>query len=75
MPLRGSNHSPRVQDEAPFFDTLAELDDWASKPARRLNGIVDYHPRRPEVEGLSENRHGKLLVISIVLSQRPVGIS
>ncbi|OSX60714.1 glycoside hydrolase family 85 protein [Postia placenta MAD-698-R-SB12] len=72
MPLRGSNHSPRVQDKAPFFDTLTELDDWASKPARRLNGVVDYHPRRP-IEGRSAEQHGKLLVISIVLSQHPGG--
>ncbi|CAL1702973.1 unnamed protein product [Somion occarium] len=61
MPLRGSNHSPLVSDEAPYFKTLADLDEWMDKGRPRLNAILPYHPRNP-VNGVVSGSKGKLLV-------------
>lgn len=60
MPLRGVGHSKLVGDEAPFFDSLAELDAWFTQPHSKLAGVFRYQPR-PPVKGQSDNR-GKLLV-------------
>ena len=60
MPLRGENHSSAVSDEAPYFTSLAALDDWANL-ARSQSGVLQYTPRSELAEGGSKNR-GKLLV-------------
>ncbi|EIN04359.1 hypothetical protein PUNSTDRAFT_55625 [Punctularia strigosozonata HHB-11173 SS5] len=60
MPLLGTDHSILVKDEAPFFRSLAELDDWASKPSPKLGAVLPYTPRRP-VPG-PQAHQGKLLV-------------
>lgn len=60
MPLRGVGHSGLVGDEAPYFDSLAELDAWFTQPRRKLTGVLPYQPR-PHIEGQSNDR-GKLLV-------------
>ncbi|KAI6040983.1 glycoside hydrolase family 85 protein [Pisolithus marmoratus] len=58
MPLRGVGHSKLVGDEAPFFDSLAELDAWFTQPHPKLAGVFKYQCRPLEQ---SDNR-GKLLV-------------
>lgn len=60
MPLRGVGHSKLVGDEAPFFDSLEDLDAWFTQPHSKLAGVFEYRPR-PLVNGQSDNR-GKLLV-------------
>ncbi|KAL4067151.1 glycoside hydrolase family 85 protein [Scleroderma yunnanense] len=60
MPLRGVGHSRLVGDEAPYFDSLAEVDAWFTQPRRKLTGVLHYQPR-PHIEGKSSSR-GKLLV-------------
>lgn len=60
MPIRGAHHSPLIGDEAPYFKTLQELDEWASTPTVKLTGCLPYRPRS-DLHILSENR-GKLLV-------------
>ncbi|KAI6119223.1 glycoside hydrolase family 85 protein [Pisolithus thermaeus] len=60
MPLRGVGHSKLVGDEAPFFDSLADLDAWFTQPHSKLAGVFEYQPRLA-VSGQSDNR-GKLLV-------------
>ncbi|KAH9950117.1 glycosyl hydrolase family 85-domain-containing protein [Amylocystis lapponica] len=63
MPLRGSAHSPRSSDDAPYFRTLADLDEWASTPSAKLNGVLEYRARSPmAAEGLPSDNRGKLLV-------------
>jgi mannosyl-glycoprotein endo-beta-N-acetylglucosaminidase len=59
MPLRGKGHLPLVGDDAPYFQSLAALDDWASTPAQKLAGVLPYKPRSAVI-GTSEHR-GKLL--------------
>ncbi|KAI0637540.1 glycosyl hydrolase family 85-domain-containing protein [Trametes polyzona] len=64
MPLKGSNHSTLVSDEAPYFKSLSDLDAWAQAPAspRKLRGVLPYTPRK-YTEGVSDvNTGGKLLV-------------
>ncbi|EKM58962.1 glycoside hydrolase family 85 protein [Phanerochaete carnosa HHB-10118-sp] len=60
MPLRGTTHSHLVGNEAPYFQTLQALDDWASTPTAKLTGCLPYIPRS-DVQASSEQR-GKLLV-------------
>ncbi|KIP07565.1 glycoside hydrolase family 85 protein [Phlebiopsis gigantea 11061_1 CR5-6] len=59
MPLRGAAHSPLAGDEAPFFRSLADLDEWASKPTAKLTGCLPFKPR-PSVSDTANHR-GKLL--------------
>ncbi|KAI0640580.1 glycosyl hydrolase family 85-domain-containing protein [Trametes meyenii] len=65
MPIAGINHSSWIGDDAPYFNTLADLDQWACKEAfgsRTLRGVLPYTPRGA-TEGLSEaDNQGKLLV-------------
>ncbi|KAH0839344.1 glycoside hydrolase family 85 protein [Lanmaoa asiatica] len=60
MPLRGEGHSDLVRDEAPYFNSLAELDTWFAQPHDKLSGVLPYQPR-PYIDGQSDSR-GKLLV-------------
>lgn len=63
MPLRGENHSPAVNDDAPFFRTLADLDVWAATAnfAKPLSNVLSYTPRsNTEVDHTGSR--GKLLV-------------
>ncbi|KAI0915545.1 hypothetical protein AcV5_003735 [Taiwanofungus camphoratus] len=60
MPLRGATHSKAVRDDAPYFESLADLDEWASKPSAKLSGVMEYRPRRP-VKGVDSETRGKLL--------------
>ncbi|KAI0755992.1 glycosyl hydrolase family 85-domain-containing protein [Irpex lacteus] len=64
MPLRGENHGSAVGDEAPFFTSLAALDDWAATAnfARPLSGVLPYTPRSNFHGNGETNRAGKLLV-------------
>ena len=62
MPIRGTNHSALISDDAPFFRSLSDLDDWAATPARKLEGVLPYVPRS-DAEGVSHAAtRGKLLV-------------
>ncbi|RPD70370.1 hypothetical protein L226DRAFT_230881 [Lentinus tigrinus ALCF2SS1-7] len=62
MPIRGSNHSALIADEAPYFRSLADLDDWAATPTKKLEGVLPYVPRS-EAEGVSGSAtRGKLLM-------------
>ncbi|KAI0751806.1 glycosyl hydrolase family 85-domain-containing protein [Daedaleopsis nitida] len=60
MPLRGAQHSCLVSDDAPFFRSLAELDEWATNPVPKLEGVLSFTPRSG---GETENaiNRGKLL--------------
>jgi mannosyl-glycoprotein endo-beta-N-acetylglucosaminidase len=60
MPIVGINHSIAVKEEAPFFKSLAELDEWSAKPHPKLDGVLPYTPR--SAGAASEQHHGKLLV-------------
>lgn len=60
MPLRGTGHGKLVGDEAPYFKSLAELDQWASLPHEKLMAVLEYQARPQLAESL--NRRGKLLV-------------
>lgn len=60
MPLHGVNHSDIARGDVQYFKCLADLDAWASKPRRKLDGVLRYVARRPDTA--SDNR-GKLLVI------------
>jgi hypothetical protein len=51
--------------EKPYFESLEELDLWAASPAKKLDGILQYHPRRPVNEA---GNRGKLLVKGISLN-------
>jgi len=59
MPLQGTGHGKFVGDEAPYFESLAELDQWASRPHEKLMAVLEYQAR-PQAE--SSNDKGKLLV-------------
>ena len=62
MPLRGNEFGSSVQDEAPFFESLALLDDWVNKKEHsKLDGVLSYHPRKA-VDGIITENKGKLLV-------------
>lgn len=65
MPLYGTNHSPLVQDDAPFFVTLAELDTWGTRIPQALSGVLPYVERKTSAEG--SGSQGKLLVSSCKL--------
>lgn len=60
MPLRGTGHGKLVGDEAPYFESLDELDQWASLPHEKLMAVLEYQARPQFAESL--NRKGKLLV-------------
>lgn len=60
MPLRGETHSDLVKDEAPYFESLAELDAWFTQPHDKLLGVLPYQPR-PRIDDHSDSR-AKLLV-------------
>ncbi|TFY78802.1 hypothetical protein EWM64_g5206 [Hericium alpestre] len=57
MPLRGKEHPPSFKDNAPFFDSLADLDVWLEKPTGKLRGTIGF----PD-DHIPTDRHGKLLV-------------
>lgn len=61
MPLRGTGHPKFVGDEAPYFESLTELDQWASHPHEKLMGVLEYHARPQCAESSNLNR-GRLLV-------------
>lgn len=61
MPLQGTGHGKLVGDEAPYFESLAELDQWASRPHEKLMAVLEYHAR-PQCAESSSNNRGKLLV-------------
>lgn len=63
MPLRGTDHSSKVQQDAPYFKTLEELDLWAATPSKNLSGVLGYKPLR-KVDGLESEHRGKLLVMA-----------
>lgn len=63
MPLRGTDHSSKVQQDAPYFKTLEELDLWAATPSKKLSGVLGYNPLR-KVDGLESEHRGKLLVMA-----------
>jgi hypothetical protein len=57
MPLAGSTHSALSKDDAPYFTTLTELDEWADTHPSKLEGVVPYP------EGVdSSSQQGRLLV-------------
>ncbi|TFK53326.1 hypothetical protein OE88DRAFT_1240776 [Heliocybe sulcata] len=63
MPLRGPDHASIVTGEAPYFKSLAELDDWILTPAsyKALDGLLKYISRG-KVHGLPEEPRGQLLI-------------
>ncbi|KZT23206.1 glycoside hydrolase family 85 protein [Neolentinus lepideus HHB14362 ss-1] len=63
MPLRGSSHDTAVTGEAPYFESLAELDEWSLTPhmRKKLDGLIAYTPRA-KVQGHFEKPRGQLLV-------------
>ena len=64
MPIRGANHSALVSDEAPFFRSLSDLDDWAASPHKKLDGVLPY-VTRTNTQGVADAAtRGKLLVRS-----------
>jgi len=67
MPLRGTGHSKLVGNDAPYFESLAELDAWAAMPAKKLTGVLGFQASRP-IEGLESEHRGKLLVSAHVQS-------
>jgi mannosyl-glycoprotein endo-beta-N-acetylglucosaminidase len=69
MPRRGTPNDYRlVVDEAPYFDSLDDLDKWAAKPTNKLTGVLEYVPsgRDYNVRGLPCDSGGKLLVRSFL---------
>ncbi|KAH9936857.1 glycosyl hydrolase family 85-domain-containing protein [Epithele typhae] len=61
MPIEGTNHSPSVSDQDPFFDSLTELDQRAPLVSK-LEGVLPYTPRT-DVDGFPRaSTTGKLLV-------------
>lgn len=63
MPIRGTTHTQLVSDEAPFFRSLLDLDEWAATPAARLESVLPYVPRIGEFAGVTNAAaRGKLLV-------------
>ena len=67
MPLRGTGHSQSVFDEAPYFTSLSQLDDWADKSVAKLYGVLPY-VQRSKMAGNKASQQGKLLVNRIALS-------
>ena len=67
MPLRGSGHSKSVGDEAPYFETLADLDAWAATPSKKLGGVLGFQQSQSRDQAESEHQ-GKLLVQILSLS-------
>ena len=61
MPLRGEGFGPSVSDEAPYFENLVSLDEWADKEHNKLDGVLAYYPRKA-VDGIITGNKGKLLV-------------
>lgn len=65
MPLRRSSHSEVASGEAPYFKSLADLDDYASTGShaftKRLTGVLRYTPRG-KVQGVADDGRGQLLV-------------
>jgi len=55
MPLLGISQPA----DAPYFDSLSELDSWAARSSKKLAGILQYCARHPIVDG---DKQGKLLV-------------
>jgi mannosyl-glycoprotein endo-beta-N-acetylglucosaminidase len=65
MPLRGTGHSKLVGDEAPYFESLAELDAWAATASKKLSGVLGFQPNR-QIDGLDKEHRGKLLVNKLI---------
>ena len=61
MPLRGEGFGSYVSDEAPYFENLSSLDEWADKEHNKLDGVLPYYPRKA-VDGIITGDKGKLLV-------------
>jgi len=63
MPLAGNAKSrvdtPLDPLDAPYFTTLKQLDDWAAKPRKKLDGILEYTHRLQR----APSDKGKLLVL------------
>lgn len=68
MPLRGTGHSKLVGDEAPYFESLADLDVWAATPSKKLGGVLNFQSRGPSRDLLDSEHHGNLLVYRLSLS-------
>ena len=71
MPLRGTGHMKLVGNEAPYFESLAELDAWAVAPPKKLTGVLGFQSSR-RIEGLELEHRGKLMVkehISTLITQ------
>lgn len=73
MPIRGTNHSSLVLEDAPYFKSLADLDQWAGKSqsARKLYGVLPFTPRNI-TEGVSDSGVGGKLLVStylVIISQ------
>jgi mannosyl-glycoprotein endo-beta-N-acetylglucosaminidase len=65
MPLRGTGHSKLVGDDAPYFESLAELDAWAATPSKKLSGVLRFQASR-QIDGLDSEHQGKLLVNELI---------
>lgn len=61
MPIRGEGFGSAVSDEAPYFKTLAALDEWTDKGRHKLEAVLPYYPRKA-VDGVITGNKGKLLV-------------
>ncbi|KAJ7576985.1 glycoside hydrolase family 85 protein [Mycena floridula] len=55
MPLAGNS---QLDNTGAYFDTLEELDNWASKPSARLENVLSFKPRTVT----QQKSCGKLLV-------------
>ena len=62
MPLRGVDHADTVRGEVPYFKSLADLDDWAYNPHRKLDGVSAYVARQAVSASVESDNRGKLLV-------------
>lgn len=62
MPLRGTGHSKSVGDEAPYFESLADLDSWASAPSKKLGGVLGFQSKGHSRDLLDSDHRGQLLV-------------
>jgi mannosyl-glycoprotein endo-beta-N-acetylglucosaminidase len=67
MPLRGTGHSKLVGNDAPYFESLAELDVWTATPAKKLTGVLGFQASR-QIDGLESEHRGKLLVNEHILT-------
>ncbi|TFY67059.1 hypothetical protein EVJ58_g1869 [Rhodofomes roseus] len=61
MPLSGKNYLEDPRGDAPYFRTLADLDEWASKHHNKLDGLLPYVKRRSATDATVQSR-GRLLV-------------